>query len=293
MQVLSNMVNMEQIISNSRGGLKYASWVWSHSETCGDAIAQTESSLWVELCQERLCKARPAASARWHLGCPCLLEHPVRVHPRLGVFAHQVFPSDSEQHFSMSFDLKSWTGFLRHRADLWFLWVLAQGRWWWRQLGRLRPALTLWVKPQPAPVTAPITLRALWSPQTTKTNTYLRGGSGRCCLMQRRPPTQAELSVVSGAWTCCHIAAQGPGAVGNTWALFSSHSFVGAQVILPPRTLQSLLSTLGHSGHSGHSGSASVWLHREPRLARQGQSFVRPLGARSLQRHPGLRTAEA
>lgn len=42
LQVLSNMVNMEQIISNSRGDLKYASWVWSHSETCGDAITQTE-----------------------------------------------------------------------------------------------------------------------------------------------------------------------------------------------------------------------------------------------------------
>lgn len=62
-------------------------------------------------------------------GLPVPAERPVRVHPRPGVFAHQVFPSDSEQHFSMSFDLKSWTGFLRHRADLWFLWVLAQGRW--------------------------------------------------------------------------------------------------------------------------------------------------------------------
>lgn len=101
----------------------------------------------------------------WHRSCPWLLKCLIHVDPCLNVFAHQVFPTDFEQWFSISFDLKTLTAFLRHGADPCHHQFKAGGDGCSLQLGRFRLAMTLcwWAKGMPTPphptcVTAPIAL---------------------------------------------------------------------------------------------------------------------------------------
>lgn len=90
---------MEQIIGNSRGHLKYASWVWSHSETCGDAVTQTQPSLWAGQC--RRCSGA-SCHARTHS-----TQHREHVGLRPGGCALRALPNDAEWRFSISLDLET------------------------------------------------------------------------------------------------------------------------------------------------------------------------------------------